>query len=599
MRTRRVYRLSLLATAVITVALGLAGYAWDVLERADLSSVDDRFSIRGDQGAPDDIVFVKIDDETFNELRSQFPLPRITHANVIDNLAADGAKTIAYDVQFTEPGPDPAQDNALIESVRAAGNVVLATTEVDENGRTRIFGGGEGLAFSRGIPAEASYPNDPGGVIRRLDFEISGLISFPMAAAEHALGEPMDEPGGDTAWVDYPGGPGTIESISFSDVESGDFEPGMFTDKVVVVGASAPSLQDLHATSTTGDDPMPGPEIHASAIDTILEGFPLSEGPGWLNVLAIVLLGSAAPLLALRISAIRAVLVTVGLVALFALAAQLLFNGGTIVTVVYPVLAAAVAAVVTMLLYGLMTAFERERARDSFARFVPAPVVDQVLSQAGGVRLGGVRTEGTLLFSDLRGFTSFAEQREPAEVIDILNRYLGTMSDAIMDNGGTLVSFMGDGIMAVFGAPVVQEDHADRALAAAKDMLTEMESFNEWLTEEWDVEGFKMGVGLNTGFVMAGNVGSERRLEYTAIGDTTNTAARLEGMTKGTPCQLYFAESTRAALTREPPEEPEQVGDFEVRGRKKKIRVWTLPSTKHEAPKPRRAKAKAKAKAKG
>jgi len=129
--------------------------------------------------------------------------------------------------------------------------------------------------------------------------------------------------------------------------------------------------------------------------------------------------------------------------------------------------------------------------------------------------------------------------------------------------------------MAVFGAPLQQDDHADRALAAARDMLDKLEGFNGWLREEGLHQGFKMGIGLNTGPVMSGNVGSERRLEYTALGDTTNTAARLEGMTKGTPYQLYLADSTREALLT-PADDLAAVGEFEVRGRKAKIKLWSL-----------------------
>jgi adenylate cyclase len=129
--------------------------------------------------------------------------------------------------------------------------------------------------------------------------------------------------------------------------------------------------------------------------------------------------------------------------------------------------------------------------------------------------------------------------------------------------------------MAVFGAPLHQDDHADRALAAARDMLTQLEGFNGWLREQDLHQGFKMGIGLNTGPVMSGNVGSERRLEYTALGDTTNTAARLEGMTKGTPHQLYLSDSTRQAL-RTPAHDLVEVGEFEVRGRKAKIKLWSL-----------------------
>ena len=177
---------------------------------------------------------------------------------------------------------------------------------------------------------------------------------------------------------------------------------------------------------------------------------------------------------------------------------------------------------------------------------MPENVVDQVLDRTDDdLRLGGVEREGTVMFSDLRGFTSFAESLPVTRVIEVLNRYLGEMSEAILNHGGTLVAYMGDGIMAVFGAPIESDDHADRALAAAREMLgARLETFNQYLRDEGLHEtGFRMGVGLNSGPVMSGNVGSERRLEYTAIGDTTNTAARLEGMTKGTPHMLFAAES--------------------------------------------------------
>jgi adenylate cyclase len=209
---------------------------------------------------------------------------------------------------------------------------------------------------------------------------------------------------------------------------------------------------------------------------------------------------------------------------------------------------------------------------------VPEDVVDEVLASTdAGLRLGGVQRDGTVMFSDLRGFTSFAESLAPAEVIEVLNKYLSEMSDAILDHGGTLVAYMGDGIMAVFGAPIEQDDHADRALAAAREMLdVRLPRFSAWLREKELSEGFRMGIGLNSGRVMSGNVGSERRVEYTAIGDTTNTAARLEGMTKGTPHQLFLADSTRSRL-KDPPPDLVYVDEFEVRGRQARVKLWSLP----------------------
>jgi adenylate cyclase len=581
MRTRALYKLLLIGAGLVSLALVLVGYGFGVLKRADLSTVDARFSVRGKRTPPKDIVFVKIDTESFNELNTQFPFPRKLHAQAIDNLARDGAKVIAYDVQFTEASAHPAQDDQLVASAKRAGNVVLATTETTAKGETNIFdfGGPCDLRCSHAVPSDTLLPNDPGNIIRRFEFQIDHLATFPMAVAQLAEGHRIKPPGGKSAWIDYAGPPGTIRSISFWRAARGQFAPGTFRGKIVVIGASAASLQDLHPTSTTGADEMPGPEILANAIDTVRRGFPMSAAPRWINVILIVILGAAAPLLALRIRGTRAALASVGLVAVFAVVAQLLFNGGTIVSVIYAGIAALISTVAVLIIYAITTAFERERARATFARFVPEAVVGQVLDRADGVRLGGTRTECTLLFSDLRGFTSFSEARDPEEVLDILNRYLTAMSEAILDAGGTLVSYMGDGIMAVFGAPIPQPDHADRAVAASREMLRRLEEFNSWMRAEGHGDGFKMGVGLNTGPVMVGNVGSERRLEFTTIGDTVNTASRIEGMTKGTPNQLYLAEPTRAALL-DPPDELEDAGEFEVRGREVGIRLWTLPSTR-------------------
>src|SRR5205823_8954311 len=149
--------------------------------------------------------------------------------------------------------------------------------------------------------------------------------------------------------------------------------------------------------------------------------------------------------------------------------------------------------------------------------------------------------------------------------------------EAILEHGGTLVSYMGDGIMAVFGAPLEMPDHADRALRAARTMLARLDEFNARVRERGVGDGFKMGIGVNSGVVMSGNVGSERRLEYTVLGDTTNTAARLEGMTKDTPYQLFIADSTRSRLS-PAPEDLVPVGDLPVRGRDARVGVWSLPA---------------------
>jgi adenylate cyclase len=342
-----------------------------------------------------------------------------------------------------------------------------------------------------------------------------------------------------------------------------------------VIGATATNLNDIHASST--DSAMPGPEIQANAIHTVLENFPLNAAPGWLNYVLIVLLGITVPLVGMRARPLITILLAVGLGIAFTVGVQLAFNSGSIVTFVYPLGALILATAGTLTTQLVTEAFERIRTRDLFTRFVPEDVVDEVLASSDGLRLGGVQREGTVMFSDLRGFTSMAESLTPARVIEVLNHYLSEMSDAILNHGGTLVAYMGDGIMAVFGAPLPQDDHADRALAAALEMRDErLPRFNEWLRSEELSEGFRMGIGLNSGSVMSGHVGSERRVEYTAVGDTTNTASRIEGMTKGTPHQLLFSGFTKEAFMH-PPDGIIEFGEVEIRGRVEKMTLWSLP----------------------
>jgi adenylate cyclase len=575
-RTRRIRTLLLLGAALFCTLGGLGLMAIDALRRLDLNSVDMRFDVRGAKPTPKDVVVVGIDDPTINSRGYTFPFRRTHYAKLLRQLDKAGAAVIAFDVQFTQPSGDDEADDRLIRAVRsAAPKVVLATTAVDPGAKTQIFGGADGLRFSRGIPSYSNFEKDPDGITRHMLDGDEGLDAFSIAAAEVKLGHQIKAPPGNTAWIDFAGPPQTIPYLSFVDVERGKFKPEDVKGKVVVIGGTASALQDLRETSTTGQAAMPGPEVHANAILTALEGFPLESGPGWLNVLLVVALAVAAPFAAIRMRMLYAV--PIGALAIVALlvGAQLAFQNDVIIQVVYALVAGLAALLATTAIHGVTVAFERANTRDAFARFVPESVVDQVLQDAEGVRLGGVRGEATVMFSDLRGFTSFAETLQPEQVIDALNRYLTAMSEAILDHGGTLVAYMGDGIMAVFGAPLQQEDHADRALAAARDMLAKLDGFNAWLRSADLHQGFKMGIGLNTGPVMSGNVGSERRLEYTALGDTTNTAARLEGMTKGTPHQLYLADSTRVAL-RTPADDLIEVGDFEVRGRKAKITLWSL-----------------------
>jgi adenylate cyclase len=556
--------------------LGLVAFGTNVFRDLDLQSVDARFTIRGGQGAPEDIVVVKVDDKTFSDLQKRQEEFRPLHASLIDRLKKDGAKVIVYDFQFTEPSAPGHEedDNKLITAVADAGNLVLATTEVNNNGSTNVFGGDETLRSIGARVGNGNFPPDPGGYDRRMRYKIDKLKTLAVVTAERATGKPVKP--FKTTWIDYRGPVATFKSVSFSDAYNGKVSADFFRGKIVVVGPWASTYQDLHPVSY-GNDLMPGPEIQANAISTVLRGTPLNSVPGWVNLLLIIGLGMLAPLSGLRFSLRGTLLISLVAAALFLVFTQWSFQHGWIVSFVYPFGTLVLSSVGALGAHYLLAAFERERVRDVFSRFVPEAVVDQVLARTDSdLRLGGVSLESTVMFTDLRGFTTFSEALPPARVIECLNVYLSEMTDAIQEHGGTLVSYEGDGIMAVFGAPIEQPDHADRAVAASREMLTErLPKWNRWLREQEVSDGFKMGIGLNTGMVVSGNVGSERRLEYTAIGDTTNTASRLQGMTKGQSHLLYFADTTRERLQDEP-DDLVFIDEFEVRGRQQPVKIWSI-----------------------
>jgi adenylate cyclase len=584
MRRRQKRTRALLAVAVLAAGIGVLGYATHLLRRSELQTVDARFSIRGTQRAPSDFVLVEIDNATLQEfvrrhMHSEFPFPRRYDAQVIDRLRRAGARTIALDLEFTHE-TDPRNDNALIEAIgRAHGKTVLAASEVEPGGRTDVLGG-PGLLRELGArAAEVRLTVDSDGVTRRFAYAYNGLHSFPVVTAETASGRAIRasrfERG--SLPIDFVGPPETVRSISYSRVLAGQFPPSLFAGKIVIVGVSAPILQDVHATATTSGHQMAGPEIWANAANTLLRGVPLRDAPGWLNVALIALLGLAVPLGSLRLRGWRSLLDALALAVVFTAATQVAFNSGTIIAFVYPLLALALGTLGTLAVLYMGEAIERERVRDVFSRFVPAGVVDEVLASTDdNLRLGGVERDCTVLFSDLRGFTTFSESQPAARVIEVVNYYLNEMSEAILAAGGTLIAYMGDGIMAIFGAPLEQDDHADRALTAAREMIgPRLDRFNAWLGEQGFEHTFAMGVGLNSGPVMAGNVGSEQRVEYTAIGDTTNTASRLEGMTKNSKAMLFVAGSTRERM-RTSTADLSPVGEVEIRGRTGKLAVWTI-----------------------
>ena len=331
--------------AVAGVCASLAG----AVPRLENDTVDYRFGVRG-AAPPAELLVVEIDDATFSDLGLQWPFPRSRHARAIDRLREAGAREIVYDVQFTEPTRER-EDLALFEAVERAGGAVLATSETDGRGNTAVLGGDDGLAEIGATAAMSDLPTDAGGVIRRVDYATGGLRSIAVATARRA-GRPLSEAafGDGGAWIDFRGPPGTVPTVSFSELYRGRVDPARIRGKTVVVGASAPTLQDLHFAPTASNEVMSGPEVQANAIWTALHGLPLRSVPRAIDLLVIVLLAFGPALATLRLRPLFVALLAGPVAVAYAMAAQVAFEAGHVVAVALPLasLAAGTGAMVVV-----------------------------------------------------------------------------------------------------------------------------------------------------------------------------------------------------------------------------------------------------------
>jgi CHASE2 domain-containing sensor protein len=348
-----------LVTFAIGLTVGLTG-ALNGLERETLKA---RFDIRGAQ-RPDDIAVVGIDARTFGELDRQWPFPRSLHAQVIRRLHAAGAREIVYDVQFTEPS-EPRQDLALYRAITDVGGAVLATSESDGHGHTRVLGGDANLRRAHARAGASDLHNDDAGTVTQFAHDVGGLDTLAVATAERA-GAPALRPaafGSDGAWIDYRGPPGTIPTLSFSDVLRGRFDPAAVRGRVVVVGAAAPTLRDVHSTPVGGDKLMAGVEVQANAIWTALHGLPLRAAGLPLRLAIILLMSAFAPLLLLRVPALAVALAVPVAGGIYVVVAQLAFDAGLILYVV-PALTALILGMVATIAWSHVAETRARRAAE-------------------------------------------------------------------------------------------------------------------------------------------------------------------------------------------------------------------------------------------
>ncbi|MBS3808723.1 MAG: CHASE2 domain-containing protein [Desulfobacterales bacterium] len=358
---------------------------------------------------------------------------------------------------------------------------------------------------------------------------------------------PTDELG--RLMVNYRGGPRHFDHISVTDILNDQVDDGRIRDKIVLVGVTAVGIYDLRVTPFS--NVLPGLEVHANLIDSILAEDFLRQ-PSWGAVLDILgmlagglLLGFVLPRIGATAGALLALLIGVSYVGV----CQMLFSkAGIVVNIVYPLLVFILIYLVLSLHRYLVQESQKRFIKNAFATYLSPAVVEQLIASPEKLVLGGEKREITAFFSDVEGFTSISEKLDPAALVDLLNEFLTEMTDLVLENAGMVDKFEGDAIIAMFGAPNHLNNHAQAACHAAIDMQKRLDA----LRSKWEQEKgvcIRMRAGLYSGPAIVGNMGSKNRMDYTMMGDTVNTAARLEGVNKFYGTYIMIGKSTYKAAS--------------------------------------------------
>lgn len=559
---RRLLRWSL-ALAVPALVLLLHGQG--LLQQLGLMGYDLLFELRGGRPPDGRVVIVAQDDATLDHYGIRLSdWPRGWHARLIRRLDAAGAELVVFDYDFSRPS-DPGEDRALAAAIEGAGNVIL-TNHLRADGRVS----GPLPMFARHSLGEGFINTalDADGHWRRMPYvavDARGYLRFslPLTVVEVYENFPLEQRLFDR--VDYLGwgrhelpypdlrinfrGPGgTLPTLSYQTVLEDSFDPERVRDAIVLVGNTHRLGKDFFPAPM--DPRMPAVEIHANAIASVLhDDFIRAVDPRILQGLVVVagLLGGIASFLP-RIGLAASVAVAGGTVVAVLAGAYLLFAAAYIWLDPVPVLLAAIAGAAVAGAGQWQRARRRAaRIRSVFGRYVSRNVVDVILARDTPVELAGHRAEVTVLFSDIRGFTGLSERLPPDAVGRFLNRYFDEMIACVFDHGGTLDKLMGDAVMAFFGAPLAVADHPVAACRCALAMGRRLEAIKAGGIVPEGVE-LEIGVGINSGEVIAGNLGSERFIDYTVIGDNVNLASRLEGLNKRYGTRIVISEATREAV---------------------------------------------------
>ena len=555
-----------------------------------------------------DIVIVDIDQaslDRMNDIAGSWPWPRSVHGELVEGIAKQGPKAIVFDIWFSEPDKfRPESDAYFNEVLTGVKNVYLPMLRQDAEGDRegvlladlapamggkQVVSGSKALATARAnlllpkVIAPASWRlgiinflEDSDGIGRRyrLYFPKDGwkIPSLPARLA-HDLG--FQVPDQESIILGWRGAAHSYPHISYADLYA-DFtssraqrlrNPIELRDKIVIIGATASGLHDIRSTPIDGL--YPALEILATAIDNLKNRRAMVQAPpGLITLLGLALLIPLFITFRQNRDALKIGMALVAVALAMLLASYALISRQYLLPVLSPLLFASLFYVGAALDEYFRERTAREHAVQMFSRFVNPHVVKELVA-SGGLSRGGEERQVTLLFSDIRGFTTLSESRTPQQVVALLNDYFGMQVEVIFSHAGALDKFIGDAIMAFWGAPLDDPLHAQHAISAALDMCDRLESFRMTLGE--GDQGFDVGIGIHSGPAVVGLIGSEQRREYTAIGDTVNLASRIEGLTKGIARILVSEESMMQCADAF---DFVDKGSYKVKGRNKEVRLF-------------------------
>lgn len=477
---------------------------------------------------PASIVIVDIDEKSIHEI-GQWPWPRVVFADLANKLKE--AEAVGIDVNFKEPSRVGLKDDRTFTNALSAGKYVLSSEL--SNGQMI-----EPLLLLRGKAAEgfANLPVDDDGVVRNYFLSRYGYPSFSLALMGWDVENNADQ---SAIRIFYYGPAGTFTHLSFIDVLNGKIPVDIFRDKIVLIGATAKDLQDYHQTPF---GLMSGVEIQANSVASLLEGKSFYSSR-LVDLAVLILLIFLVLTLCFRLKKLRHMILSiVVLIIAFNLLVLILSDYLVIIDLLYTNLGIILSMTAVIIFQYKNTSQEKRFIQDSFSRYLSPHVIQELINDPSKLKLGGRKETLSILFSDIRSFTTLSETMTAEQLANFLNKYLSRMTDIVLDGRGLVDKYIGDAIMAFWGAPLRNETHAYDAIIVAVAMIEALEDFNE--KNKGQYPAIDIGVGVNSGEVTVGNMGSEKRFDYTVIGDSVNLASRLEGLTKTYGVNIIVSETT-------------------------------------------------------